>query len=63
MSASKAGGLTNGALSHELSFSNVVAFVAEAIQGKGVYLAPDGFCHEAQGLCCHHGALLVIDAV
>ncbi|HEV3265157.1 MAG TPA: aspartate aminotransferase family protein [Acidimicrobiales bacterium] len=51
------------ALARELGRGDVAAFVVEPIQGKGVYMAPDGFWPEAQALCRTHGALLVIDEV
>ncbi len=51
------------ALARELGRGDVAAFVVEPIQGKGVYMAPDGFWPEAQARCRAHGALLVIDEV
>jgi len=51
------------ALARELGRGDVAALVVEPIQGKGVYMAPDGFWPEAQALCRTHGALLVIDEV
>jgi ornithine--oxo-acid transaminase len=41
----------------------VAAFIVEPIQGKGVYLAPDGYLQAAQQLCRRHGALLIVDEV
>jgi ornithine--oxo-acid transaminase len=51
------------ALEAELKAGDVAAFVVEPIQGKGVYLAPDGYLARAQALCHHHGALFVVDEV
>ena len=51
------------ALAGELSRGDVAAFVVEPVQGKGVYLAPDGYLAEAQALCRRHGTLLVLDEV
>ena len=51
------------ALARELTRGDVAALVIEPIQGKGVYLAPDGFWPAAQALCRRHGALLVTDEV
>jgi ornithine--oxo-acid transaminase len=41
----------------------VAAFVAEPIQGKGVYMASDTYWHAVQSLCHRHGTLLVMDEV
>jgi ornithine--oxo-acid transaminase len=41
----------------------VAAFVVEPIQGKGVYMASDGYWEAVQALCRAHGTLLVIDEV
>ena len=51
------------ALERELARGGVAAFVVEPIQGKGVYLAPDGYLSRAQELCHRAGALLVVDEV
>jgi acetylornithine/succinyldiaminopimelate/putrescine aminotransferase len=51
------------ALARELARGDVAAFVVEPIQGKGVYMAPDGYWPEVQALCRKHGALLAIDEV
>ena len=51
------------ALASELKRGDVAALVVEPIQGKGVYMAPEGFWPEAQALCRAHGALLAIDEV
>jgi ornithine--oxo-acid transaminase len=51
------------ALQAELRKGDVAAFVAEPIQGKGVYMASPDFWPEAQELCHRHRALLVADEV
>ena len=51
------------ALEPELARGDVAAFIVEPIQGKGVYIAPDGYLRSAQELCSRHGALLVVDEV
>ena len=51
------------ALERELAHGDVAAFIVEPIQGKGVYIAPDGYLRSAQELCSRHGALLVVDEV
>ena len=51
------------ALSRELSRGDVAAFIVEPIQGKGVYLAPDGYLQAAQELCRRQGTLLILDEV
>ncbi|HWD85773.1 MAG TPA: aspartate aminotransferase family protein [Solirubrobacteraceae bacterium] len=51
------------ALERELGQGDVAAFIVEPVQGKGVYLAPDGYLAEAQELCRRHGALLIADEV
>jgi acetylornithine/succinyldiaminopimelate/putrescine aminotransferase len=50
-------------LRSELAAGDVAAFIVEPIQGKGVFVAPDGYLAEAQALCARHGALLVVDEV
>jgi len=51
------------ALQRELAARDVAAFVVEPIQGKGVYLPPDGYLQSAQELCHAAGALFVVDEV
>jgi ornithine--oxo-acid transaminase len=51
------------ALERELARGDVAAFIVEPVQGKGVYLAPDGYLPAARELCHRNGALLVIDEV
>lgn len=51
------------ALEAELRRGDVAAFVAEPIQGKGVYMAPPEFWAEAEALCRRHKALFVADEV
>jgi ornithine--oxo-acid transaminase len=51
------------ALWAELKKGDVAAFIAEPIQGKGVYMAPDEYWLEAQELCRKHKTLLVLDEV
>jgi ornithine--oxo-acid transaminase len=51
------------ALKRELATGDVAAFVVEPIQGKGVYLPPDGYLQSAQELCHAAGALFVVDEV
>jgi acetylornithine/succinyldiaminopimelate/putrescine aminotransferase len=51
------------ALARELGQGDVAAFVVEPIQGKGVYLAPEGYLGDAQELCRKHGTLLILDEV
>jgi ornithine--oxo-acid transaminase len=51
------------ALERELNRGDVAAFIVEPVQGKGVYLAPDGYLPAAQELCHRAGALFVIDEV
>src|SRR5262245_15705056 len=51
------------ALRRELEAGDVAAFVVEPIQGKGVFVAPDGYLRAAADLCHEHGALLAIDEV
>jgi ornithine--oxo-acid transaminase len=52
-----------GALQRELDAGNVAAYVVEPIQGKGVFVAPEGYLRGASELCHAHGALLAIDEV
>ncbi len=51
------------ALAGELGRGDVAAFIVEPIQGKGVYLAPEGYLQGAQELCRRHGTLLILDEV
>jgi acetylornithine/succinyldiaminopimelate/putrescine aminotransferase len=50
-------------LERALSAGDVAGFVVEPIQGKGVFVAPDGYLRAASELCHRHGALLAIDEV
>ena len=51
------------ALERELAPRDVAAYIVEPIQGKGVYVAHDGYLAEAARLCRRHGALLIVDEV
>jgi len=51
------------ALEGELAKKDVAAFIAEPIQGKGVYVPDDHFLPEAQKLCRKHGAVFIVDEV
>jgi ornithine--oxo-acid transaminase len=51
------------ALERELAQGDVAAFIVEPVQGKGVYLAPDGYLAGAQERCRRAGALLIVDEV
>jgi len=51
------------ALARELARGDVAAFFVEPIQGKGVYMAPEGYWPAAEALCRRHGTLLVADEV
>jgi len=51
------------ALGRELDRGDVAAFIVEPVQGKGVYVAPDGYLAGAQALCHAAGALLIVDEV
>ena len=51
------------ALRGELARGDVAAFIVEPIQGKGVYVAPDGYLAAAGELCHAAGALLIVDEV
>ncbi len=51
------------ALEAELRRGDVAAFIAEPIQGKGVYMAPPEYWAEAESLCRRYQALLIADEV
>jgi ornithine--oxo-acid transaminase len=51
------------ALRAQLSRGDVAAFIVEPVQGKGVYVAPDGYLAAAGELCRAAGALLIVDEV
>ncbi|MGH3920695.1 MAG: aspartate aminotransferase family protein [Pseudonocardiaceae bacterium] len=51
------------ALEGELRRGDVAALVVEPIQGKGVYVPPEGFLAAAQQLVHERGALLICDEV
>jgi ornithine--oxo-acid transaminase len=51
------------ALRRELERGDVAAFLIEPIQGKGVFIPPDGFLREAHALTRRFGALLIADEV
>jgi len=51
------------ALEDRLRTGEVAAFIAEPIQGKGVYCATGEYWKAAQDLCRRYGTLLVIDEV
>src|SRR6202453_503336 len=51
------------ALEAELRKGDVAALVVEPIQGKGVWMPPDGFLTAAAKLLHDHGALLICDEV
>jgi ornithine--oxo-acid transaminase len=51
------------ALERALGRGEVAAFIVEPVQGKGVYLAPEGYLRTAQELCRQAGALLIVDEV
>ena len=50
-------------LERELERTDVAAFIVEPVQGKGVYVAPDGYLAAAQRLCQRAGSLLIVDEV
>lgn len=52
-----------GALDKQLRAGDVAAFIAEPIQGKGVYIPADDYLPEAQRLCRKYGALFICDEV
>ncbi len=51
------------ALETELRRGDVAALIVEPVQGKGVYLSPEGYLTEAQRLCHREGSLLIVDEV
>jgi ornithine--oxo-acid transaminase len=51
------------ALQRELERGDVAAFVVEPIQGKGVFVSPEGYLRESAELCHRRGALLALDEV
>lgn len=51
------------ALERELAKGDVAAFIAEPIQGKGVYVPDERFLPEAQRLCRADKALFIVDEV
>ena len=50
-------------LEQELRHGDVAAFIAEPIQGKGVYIPNDDYLPQAQRLCRKYGTLLICDEV
>lgn len=51
------------ALEREVAGGDVAALVVEPIQGKGVFVAPDGYLRQAQEVLHRAGALLICDEV
>jgi acetylornithine/succinyldiaminopimelate/putrescine aminotransferase len=51
------------AIDRELRRGDVAALLVEPIQGKGVFVAPDGYLAEAQRMLRERGALLICDEV
>jgi ornithine--oxo-acid transaminase len=51
------------ALETELRRGDVAALIVEPVQGKGVYLSPEGYLAEAQRLCHREGSLLIVDEI
>ena len=51
------------ALKHELERGDVAAFIAEPIQGKGVYMPDERFLPEAGRLCRKHGTVFIVDEI
>ncbi len=50
-------------LERELRRGDVAALIVEPVQGKGVYIAPDGYLQAALERCHRAGALLIVDEV
>lgn len=50
-------------LEAKLKQGDAAAFIAEPVQGKGVYTPDDDFFPQAQQLCRKHGALFIMDEV
>jgi ornithine--oxo-acid transaminase len=51
------------ALRREVDRGDVAAFIVEPVQGKGIYVAPDGYLAEAREICHRAGTLLILDEV
>jgi ornithine--oxo-acid transaminase len=51
------------ALARELAAGDVAGVIVEPVQGKGVFIAPDGYLPAAQELCRRHGSMLIVDEV
>jgi acetylornithine/succinyldiaminopimelate/putrescine aminotransferase len=51
------------AIARELRRGDVAALLVEAVQGKGVYVAPPGYLRDAARLLHDNGALLIVDEV
>jgi ornithine--oxo-acid transaminase len=51
------------ALEAELRREDVAVFLVEPVQGKGVYLPPDGYLEAAQALCRRYGTLFCVDEI
>lgn len=51
-------------LEQKLKVGDVAAFIVEPIQGEGgIVVPPDGYLKEAERLCRHYGAYLIVDEV
>ncbi|GHC00699.1 aspartate aminotransferase family protein [Cerasicoccus arenae] len=50
-------------LEDKLRQGDVAAFIAEPVQGKGVYFPADDYFPQAQALCRRYGALFIMDEV
>jgi len=51
------------ALERELAKGDVAGFIAEPIQGKGVYMPDDDFLPAAQRICRKHGTVFIVDEI
>jgi ornithine--oxo-acid transaminase len=51
------------ALERELRRGDVAAFIAEPIQGHGVFVPPDDYFKRVRELCTKHGTMFVLDEV